>query len=172
MSSDVLSRNDVAIPAVLSVTSLRDILGWYRTNLCSKELLDPRGQRVTFQDTDFIHLIKLVDRYGEEPKNRRMAIQQIDSGRIVLNASRIELQRAQELSWARSIVEEPMSIVPNWQVLGRANPGDAYIKNFGTNSRPIYRVLVCGHAGMKRWAVTIFPKERFTAQQLSVVLWP
>ena len=154
------------------MTSLREMLDWYRLNLCAKELVDPRSQRVTFQDTDFIHLIKLVDSFGKEPRNRRMAIQQIDSGRIVLNTGRIEPQRAQELTWVRSIVETPTLIVPNWQIMGRANPGDAYVKNFGTDERPIYRVLVCGHAGMKRWAVTIFPKERFKAQEIETILWP
>ena len=29
-------------------------------------------------------------------------------------------------------------IVPNWQAMGRAIPGDAYIKNFGTEVQPIY----------------------------------
>ena len=28
-------------------------------NLCAKELVDPRGQRVRFLDTDFVHLVKL-----------------------------------------------------------------------------------------------------------------
>jgi hypothetical protein len=77
------------------------------------EIADPRGCRVSFLDTDFVHLIKLTDKYGKEPKNRRMTIQQIQSGRIMLNPSRIELRRAQELSWARSIIERPTMIVPN-----------------------------------------------------------
>jgi len=58
---------------------------------------------------------------------------------------------------ARPIIEAPTMIVPNWQAMGRAIPGDAYIKNFGTDAQTIYRVLICGHAGKKRWAVTIFP---------------
>jgi hypothetical protein len=145
---------------------------WYRINLCGRELIDPRGQRVTFADTDFVHLIKLTDKYGKEPRNRAMAIEQIQSGRITLKPSRIDMQRASELTWARHIVESPDRIVPNWQVLGLANPGDAYIKNFGTPEKPLNRVLICGHAGMKRWAVTIFPKERFADHQIATVLWP
>jgi hypothetical protein len=133
---------------------------------------DPRGCRVSFLDTDFVHLIKLTDKYSKEPKNRRMTIEQIQSGRIMLNPGRIELRRAQELSWARSIIESPTMIVPNWQAMGRAIPGDACIKNFGTESQPIYRVLICGHAGKKRWAVTIFPRERFADREIATIIWP
>jgi hypothetical protein len=159
-------------PAVLPITTLLDLLNWYRRNLCGREIMDPRGCRVSFLDTDFVHLIKLIDKFGKEPKNRRMTIEQIQSGRITLNPSRIQIHRAQELSWARQIIESPTMIVPNWQALGRANPGDAYIKNFGTEIQPIYRVLICGHAGRKRWAVTIFPRERFADGEIATVLWP
>jgi hypothetical protein len=159
-------------PALLSVTTLLDLFEWYRVNLCGKELIDPRGQRVTFLDTDFVHLIKLTDKYGKEPRNRRMTIEQVQSGRVTLVPGRIDLRRAQELSWASSIIENPTMIVLNWQAMGRANPGDAYIKNFGTDDSPMYRVLVCGHAGMKRWAVTIFPRERFADREIKPVLWP
>lgn len=159
-------------PAVLSITTLLDLFNWYRQHLCGREILDPRGCRVTFLDTDFIHLIKLTDKYGKEPKNHRMTIEQIQSGRIILNPCRIQIRRAQELSWVRSIIEGPTMIVPNWQAMGRAIPGDAYIKNFGTGGQPIYRVLICGHAGKKRWAVTIFPRERFADREIATVLWP
>ena len=159
-------------PAVLPITTLLDLFNWYRLNLCGKEIVDPRGCHVSFLDTDFVHLIKLTDKYGKEPKNRRMAIEQIQSGRIALNPSRIQIRRAQELSWARLIIERPTMIVPNWQAMGRAIPGDAYIRNFGTESQPIYRVLICGHAGKKRWAVTIFPRERFADREISTILWP
>jgi hypothetical protein len=159
-------------PAVLTLTTLLDLFNWYRKNLCGKEILDPRGWRVSFLETDFVHLIKLTDKYGKEPKNRRMTIAQIQSGRITLNPGRIQIRRAQELSWARPIIESPNLIVPNWQVMGRANPGDAYIKDFGVKGQPIYRVLICGHAGKKRWAVTIFPRERFAEREISTVLWP
>jgi hypothetical protein len=159
-------------PAQIQITTLLDLFNWYRLNLCGQEILDPRGSRVSFLETDFVHLIKLTDKYGKEPKNRRMTIEQIQSGRITLNPSRIQIRRAQELSWARSIIESPTMIVPNWQAMGRAIPGDAYIKNFGTESQPIYRVLICGHAGKKRWAVTIFPRERFADREIANVIWP
>ena len=124
-------------PAVLPITTLLDLFNWYRLNLCGKEIVDPRGYRVTFLDTDFVHLIKLTDKYGNETKNRRMTIEQILSGRIILNPSRIQIRRAQELSWARSIIERPTMVVPNWQAMGRAIPGDAYIKNFGTDRKSV-----------------------------------
>ena len=159
-------------PALLPITTPLELFNWYRQNLCGKGIVDPRGCRVSFLDTDFVQLIKLTDKYGKEPKNRRMTIEQIRSGRITLNPGRIQIQRAQELSWARSIIESPTMIVPNWQALGRAIPGDAYISNFGTADQPIYRVLICGHAGKKRWAVTIFPRERFADREIATVLWP
>jgi len=159
-------------PPVLPITTLLDLFNWYRLNLCGKGIVDPRDRRVTFLDTDFVHLIKLTDKNGKEPKNRRMTIEQIQSGRITLNPSRIQIRRGQELSWARPIIEAPTMIVPNWQAMGRAIPGDAYIKNFGTEAQPIYRVLICGHAGKKRWAVTIFPRERFADREITTKLWP
>jgi len=160
-------------PALLHVTSLLELFNWYKQNLCGRAFIDPRGYRVTFLDTDFVHLVKLTDKYRKEPKNRRMAIEQIQSERIKLVPGRFSLQRAQELCWAQSIIETPTMVVPNWQVMGRANPGDAYIKNFGQPEKPIYRVLICGHSGLRRWAVTIFPKERITEKDLAGgILWP
>jgi hypothetical protein len=159
-------------PAVLPITTLLDLFNWYRQNLCGRGIVDPRGCRVSFLDTDFVHLIKLTDKYGKEPKNRRMTIEQIKSGRVTLNPRRIQIRRAQELTWARPIIECPTLIVSNWQAMGRAIPGDADIKNFGTEAQPIYRVLICGHAGKKRWAVTIFPRERFADREIATVLWP
>jgi hypothetical protein len=100
-------------PAILPITTLLDLFNWYRINLCGKEIADPRGYRVTSLDTDFVHLIKLTDKYGKEPKNHRMTIEQIQSGRVTLNPSRIQIRRAQELSWARPIIEAPTMIVPN-----------------------------------------------------------
>jgi hypothetical protein len=159
-------------PALLPITTLLDLFNWYRLNLCGREIADPRGCRVSFLDTDFVHFIKLTDKYGQEPKNRRMTIKQIQSGRITLKPGRIQIRRAQELSWARTIIESPTIIVPNWQVMGRAIPGDAYIRNFGTEAQLVYRVLICGHAGKKRWAVTIFPRERFANREIATLIWP
>jgi hypothetical protein len=158
-------------PALLPLLSMGSLYRWYSLNLCGREFLDPRGYRVSFIDTDFVHLIKLTDKQGREPRNRRMTIEQIESGRVSLVHGRFDFRRAQELSWARAIIEHPTMIVPNWQVMGSANPGDAYIKDFGVG-RPVYRVLICGHAGRRRRAVTIFPRERFTDREITPVLWP
>jgi hypothetical protein len=138
-------------PALLPLTTLLNLFTWYRQNLCGQPFSDPRGFRVCFEETDFVHLIKLKDKYGKEPRNAR---------------------RAQELSWARTIVESPTMIVPNWQVMGRANPGDAYIKSFINESGTHHRVLICGHAGRKRRVVTIFARDRFTNREITPVLWP
>jgi hypothetical protein len=159
-------------PAILQITTLADLFSWYTKNLCDRSFVDPRGYRVTFQDTDFVHLIKLKDKFGKEPRNARMTIEQIQSGRIQLVPGRLDIRRAQELSWARSIIESPTMIVPNWQVMGRANPGDAYIKNFGNETVMHHRVLICGHAGLKRRVVTIFARDRFTDRELHNALWP
>jgi hypothetical protein len=161
----------LATPALLPLTTLSDLFIWYSQNLCDKSFVDPRGLRVSFADTDFVHLIKLKDKYGKEPRNARMTIEQIQSGRITLHPGRLDIRRAQELSWARSIIESPDKIVSNWQVMGRANPGDAFIKNFGTEEMPHHRVLICGHAGLKRRVVTIFARDR-PGREVTPILWP
>jgi hypothetical protein len=160
-----------ATPALLALTTLLDLFTWYSQNLCDRSFVDPRGYRVSFADTDFVHVIKLKDKYGVEPRNARMTIEQIQSGRIVLHPGRLDIRRAQELSWARAIIETPDKIVANWQVMGRANPGDAYIKNFGTDEMPHHRVLICGHTGLKRRVVTIFARDR-AGREVTPVLWP
>ncbi|HTJ30432.1 MAG TPA: hypothetical protein VL346_08025 [Acidobacteriaceae bacterium] len=161
-----------AEPDRLQITTLAELFDWYSLNLCKKQFVDPRGMRVRFLETDFVHLIKLTNKYGIEPRNRQLTIDQIRSGRITLVPGKLDIRRATELSWAQSIVETPDRIVPNWQVMGRANPGDAYIKNFGTEDKPTYRILICGHAGNKRFPVTIFPRERFAERELTPQLWP
>jgi hypothetical protein len=157
---------------LIPLTTLLDLLTWYKRNLCGTEIYDPRGHRVRFLETDFIHLIKLVNKYGEEPRNTRLAIEEIERERIKFVAGRFDPRRAQELCIARDIATQPTRIVPNWQPLGRANPGEAYIKNLGTEEQPIYRVLVCGIEGKVRRPVTIFPREEFSAKHLAGQLWP
>lgn len=55
---------------------------WYENNLCNTRLTDPRGHRVRFVADDFVHLIKLVNKHGDEPRNRRLAIEEIKRGGI------------------------------------------------------------------------------------------
>lgn len=80
-----------------------DLLTWFRRNMCDVELRDNRNYRVRFLDTDFIHLIKLVNKFGKEPKNALHAIEDIKRGRIQFHAGRFDPQRAAELSWAKSL---------------------------------------------------------------------
>lgn len=160
------------------IASMLDLFNWYQRNLCQPELRDCRGHRVLFREQDFIHLIKLVDRYGQEPKNRTMAVANIKSGQLKLfhggrhSPANFCPQRVKDLVIARSLVERPDMIVPNWQPIARGNPGDAYIRNFGSDSRPRYRVLICGYAGQKRLPITIFPRQRFSERETLIKYWP
>jgi hypothetical protein len=159
-------------PAFLPLTSLLDLLTWYRQNLCNCDIRDPRGYRVLFPEPEFVHLIKLVTKNEIEPKNRPLTIQQIESGRVRLVHGRFSMSRACELSWARLIVQDPWKILPNWQPLGKANPGEIYIRNFGTEEKPVMRSLVCGIAGQTRRVVTHFPRGRFSRELLATAIWP
>src|SRR4051812_48308180 len=78
-------------PEYLRLTTLQELLKWYRLNLVESEIRDPRGYRVIFPEPEFVHLIKFVTKHGKEPKNRQLTIEQIDSGRIQLVAGRISL---------------------------------------------------------------------------------
>jgi len=157
-------------PALLPLRDMRDLLRWYRVNLCEADIRDPRGYRVRFVPENFVHLIKLTTKHGKEPKSASMAIEEIERGRIRLVAGRFDIQRASELSWIRPIATNPWRIVANWQALGRGD--EAYVRNFGTPEAPIYRVLVCEVLGTMRQAVTVFPRERIGAKELGKVLFP
>ena len=157
-------------PALLPLNDIRELLSWYRLNLCNAAIEDRRGFRVRFLETNFIHLIKLKTKYGEEPKNARLALEEIERGRIKLVEGRYDRQRASELSWIRRIASDPWKIVSNWQALGHGD--EAFIRNFGTEQMPIYRVLVCEVVGTIRQPVTVFPRERIGEKELGKILWP
>jgi hypothetical protein len=157
-------------PALLPLNDMRELLRWYRLNLCEAEMRDPRGYRVRFLPENFIHLVKLTTKYGKEPKNAGVALEEIERGRIKLVGGRFDAQRAAELSWVQPIAGMPWRIVPNWQEMGRGD--EAYIRNFGGEGEPIYRVLVCEVIGTLRQAVTVFPRERISARELATILWP
>jgi hypothetical protein len=163
---------DEGIPAYLPINSMIELLTWYRLNLCRCEIRDPRGYRVLFPEPEFVHLIKLETKYGKEPSNRPLVISQIDCGRVQLVAGRFSVRRARELSWAKSIVADPWKILPNWQALGRANPGEVYVRNFGTAEKPVLRSLVCGIKGQTRRVVTHFPRGHFSKQIIATAVWP
>jgi hypothetical protein len=157
-------------PALLPLNDMRELLRWYRLNLCEAEIRDPRGCRVRFLPENFIHLVKLTTKYGKEPENAGAALEEIERGRIKLVAERFDAQRAAELSWIQPIAATPWRIVANWQALGRGD--EAYIRNFGSEVAPVYRVLVCEVIGTLRQAVTVFPRERISPKELATILWP
>ncbi len=170
MSDGMISPAGHIRPALLPLNDIRELLLWHRRNLCDVEIRDPRGYRVRFVSENFVHLIKLATKYGKEPKNASLTLEEIERGRVRLVAGRFDPQRASELLWIRSVVTDPWRIVGNWQVMGRGD--EAYIRNFGTDSTPLYRVLVCEVVGTLRQAVTVFPRERISSKELGSVLWP
>ncbi len=176
------SADELVLPAEIKeyppLTSMLDLFNWYVRSLCQPEIRDCRGYRVLFREEDFVHLIKLVDRYGNEPRNRTLTVANVKSGQLKFfhggarSPANFSLQRAKDLVIARSLVERPDMIVRNWQPIGRGYPGDAYISNFGSESRARYRVLICGYGGQKRLPITIFPRQRFSERETSLRLWP
>jgi hypothetical protein len=154
---------------LLPLDNIQDVLQWYENNLCKVELRDPRGHRVRFQVEHFIHLIKLTNKYGQEPKNRRLAIEEIRSGKIQFVAGRFSEQRASEIPWAVELATQPECVCPNWQALGSGD--ENYVRNFGTESSPQWRVLVCKVIGETRHFSTLFPRD-VREKHLAVKIWP
>lgn len=163
-------NSNLVIPELLPLDAILTLFEWYRLNVCATELIEVRGYRVKFLPENFIHLIKLTNKYGREPKNARQAIEEIRRGRIVLKAGQFNPQRAKELSWAALIAREPDRICANWKADGHS--GEAYIKNFGTAECPRYRVLICEIHGTQRRPVTIFPRDHISGKELYTQVWP
>ncbi|MHB8525897.1 MAG: hypothetical protein ACYDD2_07050 [Candidatus Acidiferrales bacterium] len=138
--------------------------------ICQPELHDPRGYRVRFLRENFIHLIQLKDEYGNEPRNARIAIEGIRTGRIQFAAKRFDPQRTAKLSWAAQIALSPDFICSNWHAMGRGD--EAYIRNFGTDGEPNFSVMVCEVLGTLRQVVTIFPRERIGEKERRAQNWP
>ena len=160
----------VGAPQLLALTTLLDALDWYERNLCSAVLHDRRGFRVRFQPETFVHLIQLRNKYGQEPRNRRLALQEIRRGQIRFAAGRFSPQRTQELAWAEEIVRSHDRICRNWQPLGSG--AEAYLKDFGGEGVHKYRVMICKVRGTIREVVTIFPRESIGANELAAQIWP
>lgn len=154
---------------LLSLDSIQDVLQWYEQNLCNVDLRDPRGFRVRFKCEHFIHHIKLTNKYGKEFKNRTLAIEEIRSGKIRFVADRYNPQRASEIPWAVELATDPDYICPNWQILGSGD--ENYVRNFGTETAPQWRVLVCKVIGQTRHFSTLFPCE-IKEKQLATKIWP
>jgi hypothetical protein len=156
-------------PRLLPLISLVENLAWYENNVCNVELRDPRGFRVRFRLEHFIHLIKLTNKYGKEPKNRLRAIEDIRRGKLKFAAGRFNPQRASEVSWPPELVTRPDCICPNWQALGSGD--EIYVKNFGSEQEPQYRVFVCKIVGETRYFSTLFPRQ-IKKKDLEVTIWP
>jgi hypothetical protein len=153
----------------LPLDSIQEVLQWYENNLCNVELRDPRDHRVRFKVEHFIHHIKLTNKYGKEPKNRRLAIEEIKSGKIHFVEGRFSKQRASEIPWAVELATRPDCICQNWQALGSGD--ENYVRNFGTEEYPQWRVLVCKVIGETRHFSTLFPWE-FREKHLAQKIWP
>ena len=157
-------------PFLLKLDTLPELLGWYEANLCYAQVNDPRGYRVRFNVEDFVHLVKLTNKYGCEPKNRRLAIAEIRRNSFSSKEGRFDRQRALELPRARELATHPDYICANWQALGTGD--EVFVKNFGSAATPQYRVLVCKVRGTTRIAITIFPRERIAERDLNTQIWP
>ena len=173
---------DIELPqgssALPPLDSMLDLFNWYWRQFCRSEIKDCRGFPVTFREEEFVHFVKITDRYGKEPRNRIDTIRRIKAGEFRLfhgtkySPANFSMQRAKDLACALSVIQDPQMIVPNWQPLGKANPGEAYIRNFGKDGRRRFRVLICGIAGKRRFPVTMFPRQRFANEETLIKLWP
>ncbi len=158
-------------PALLLLNTIQETLEWYERNLCWVNLHDPRGYRVRFQPENFIHLIQLTNKYGKEPRNARLALEDIRAGKIQFAAERFDPQRTAELPWAAEIATKPDRICANWQALGRGD--ETYIRSFGSGNAPRLRVMVCKVIGATRQVVTIFPRgHRIREDDCLMQIWP
>jgi hypothetical protein len=165
-------------PPFPPLDSMLSLFRWYSRYFCLVEIKDCRGFPVLFCEEDFVHLIKITDRYRKEPKHRADTIRRIKAGEFKMfygtehSPANFSIQRAKDLACALSVIREPESIVQNWQPLGKANPGEAYIRNFGKDGRRRFRVLICAIAGRRRLPVTMFPRQRFADDEVVIKLWP
>lgn len=112
---------------LLPITTIQDALEWYERNLCNVDLRDPRNFRVRFKCEHFIHHIKLKNKYGVEPKNRTLTIENIRAGKIQFVDGRYNPQRVSEIPWAAELATRPTCICPNWQAVGTGD--ENYVRN-------------------------------------------
>jgi len=165
-----MSKRHRRVPPPLELTSMKELLEWYLTHLCTVRVIDPRGYRVRFRPENFVHLILIKNKYGEEPRNAHLTLREIEKERICFTSGRYDQQRAREISWARTIAENPDFICGNWQALGTGN--EAYVRNLGSHDTPQHRVLICKVIGTVRQAITIFPRERIGEKESFAKIWP
>jgi hypothetical protein len=158
------------LPKKLAINTCRELYDWYKAHLHGAVIIDPRGFRIRFLRENFIHLIKLKNKYGQEPRNPRLAIKEIEKGRIQLVNGRFDRQRVMELPWARVLATRPDCICKNW--VSTALGDEAYVKNFGTSEAPLLRILICQILGKSRGVVTIFPRRTLGILDLRDQIWP
>jgi hypothetical protein len=165
-------------PPFPPLDSMITLFEWFSRYFCRGGFRDCRNFLVEFREEDFIHLMKTTDKYQDEPRNRLDTIRKIKAGEFKMfygtahSPANFSIHRAKELTCAISTIRAPEMIVPNWQPMGKANPGEAYIRNFGKGGRRRYRVLICGIAGKRRIPVTMFPRQRFNENETLIKLWP
>jgi len=179
----------IAISALLEILPRLEIrqpqklYEWYLQNLCADRIFDPRGNRVRFLPTTFVRLAHIKNRWGHEPKNSRSMLEKIqadefsfrggdhrvDVDQVVRNLQ-FSFQRTGELPWVKLIATQPTWIFRGRQ--GTENGIEAYVKNFGTDVHPLYRVLVCKVNGSTRDVITIFPRERIRKEEFQRKVWP
>jgi hypothetical protein len=104
---------------LLPLHSIQEVLQWYENNLCNVELRDPRGYRVRFKPEHFIHLVTLTTKYGEEPRNRRLAVEEIKSGKIQFVDGRYDVAARLRTTLGRGIGEEPRVYLSELASIGK-----------------------------------------------------
>ncbi len=172
------------LPPKLHVAALKNIYEWYVKNLCADSIVDPRGNRVRFFPTTFIHLAEVKNKSGQEPVHRDAVLKKIkkgcfrsrggghvrtDWGQLLQNLGSA-LPRTKELSWAKLIASEPTQIFLDRR--GLETGTETYVRNFGTDADPLYRVMICKVNGHNRDVITIFPRERIDSKKIQKQLWP
>lgn len=157
------------MPCLLPLESIQNVFEWYEQNVCNVDLRDPRGFRVRFKCEHFVHHIKLRNKFGVEPRNRKLIIEEIRAGKMQFIEGRYDPQRASEVPWAIELATKPDCICPNWQALGTGD--ENYVRNFGTELAPQWRVLVCKVVGQTRHFSTLFPCD-VREKHLAIKLWP
>src|SRR5260370_25717642 len=77
--------DDLELPPGSPFPPLDSMLGlfnWYSRAFCRSAIRDCRGYSVLFREEDFVHLVKVKDRYGKEPKHRADAVRRIKAGEL------------------------------------------------------------------------------------------
>lgn len=88
-------------PPFPPLDSMLNLFKWYERHFCRAEIIDCRNFPVEFCEGDFVHLVKIVDRYGKEPKNRADTIRRIKAGELKCSMAQGIHQRISRFSVRR-----------------------------------------------------------------------